>query len=338
MLSRQLLNRVLVVLGAAVVCMLGGCASDSSVISQADNFYTDLKPAVVTDPEVSKYLQKIGDRIIAAAKKEDAKGVGPDSHKSEKTDWMYGSNMKFYLVNSKTLNAFTTGGNQMYIYNELLQQCEDEDELAAVMAHEYAHVYCRHVQQGMNRQYTILGLALGAGAAGAVAGGKEHGAEYGTAAAGGAMALGSFVGMGFTRKDEAQADEYGFDFYTHAGWDPKRFGAFFQKMIDLGYDKTPEELSDHPTLASRVQVANKRAAELPKSAKKWAKAPIADKDEFAKIKARAVQVTKAMPSDEQLQQAQTLLAAFGNCIVPTEQPEQVEARKKTVVTGKKKGS
>jgi predicted Zn-dependent protease len=51
---------------------------------------------------------------------------------------------------------------------------------------------------------------------------------------------GQFIGMGYTRKDEAQADELGFDFYSRAGWDPYRFGDFFQHMIDKGYDKTPE--------------------------------------------------------------------------------------------------
>ena len=46
--------------------------------------------------------------------------------------------------------------------------------------------------------------------------------------------------MGYTRGDEAQADELGFAFYTRAGWDPNHFADFFQQMIDLGYDKTPE--------------------------------------------------------------------------------------------------
>src|SRR5438445_136214 len=70
---------------------------------------------------------------------------------------------------------------------------------------------------------------------------------------------GGFLNMGFTREDEAQADEYGFKFYTRAGWPPEHFGDFFKEMIAAGYDKTPAIASDHPTLASRVEAAEKRA-------------------------------------------------------------------------------
>src|SRR5262249_4082585 len=151
--------------------------------------------------------------------------------------------------------AFTTGGEHMYIYSELFEQCRSEDELAAVMSHEFAHVYSRHVQKGMNRQMEIMGASVAAGAAGYAVGGSDKGAEYAGMSAGAAQAVGQFVGMNYTRKDEAQADEFGFDFYVRAGWDPKKFGDFFQYMIDKGYDKGPEMLSDHPSLKSRVDLA-----------------------------------------------------------------------------------
>ena len=113
---------------------------------------------------------------------ESARAAGdanaPKSHtKGGDNAWMFSDEMRFHFVNSKTLNAFTTGGNHMYIYTALFQQCESEDELAAVVAHEYAHVYCRHVQQGMNRQYAILGAAAGAGVAGAAIGYKQDKTE-----------------------------------------------------------------------------------------------------------------------------------------------------------------
>jgi predicted Zn-dependent protease len=314
-----------------VVCLaagsLSGCASDRQVINQADQVHNGLKPAVMNDQELNNYLQAIGDRIISAARQLDSQGVGPKAHTKEEADWMFSEGMRFHFVNSKTLNAFTTGGEHMYIYNELFQTCKDEDELAAVMAHEYAHVYCRHVQQGMNRQYAIMGGAAAVGIATGVAAGSDHGVEYGTAAAGAAMAAGQFIGMGYTRKDEDQADEYGFRFYTRAGWDPNQFGDFFQQMIDMGYDTTPEMMSDHPSLASRVEQAKQWAAALPPEAKKWRKPPIADEARFKQLQARAQQLAKTMPSDKSMEEAQTLLAAFGNCLMPTEQPEQVKARK-----------
>src|SRR4051794_14134528 len=220
-----------------------GCANDKKVMAVADQMHTGLEPAVMHDPELSAYLQKVGERIIESARELDKQGYGPESHKSDKSGdnaWMFSDKMHFYFVNSKTLNAFTTGGEHMYIYNELFEQCKTEDELAAVMAHEYGHVYARHVKKGMDRQIGFLGLGVAAGAAGYLLGGKESGQQYAGTAAGAATALAQVGGKYYTRGDEAEADHLGFNFYTRAGWDPNRFGDFFQHMIDLGYDKGPE--------------------------------------------------------------------------------------------------
>src|SRR5262249_37872421 len=159
----------------------------------------------------------------------------------------------------KTVNAFTTGGDHMYVYNALFQMCKDEDELAAGMSHEYGHVYGRHVAKGVDRQYAALAGAPALAGAGLVAGGKGDAARNAGMGFAAGQAGGQFLNMGFTRGDEAEADKMGFDFYTHAGWDPNQFGAFFQDMIDAGYDKTPAIASDHPTLASRVEAAKKWA-------------------------------------------------------------------------------
>lgn len=306
--------------------LLGGCVKDQQVVAQADQLHQGLEPAVMTDPQLASYMQQVGDRIIAAARQLDAQGFGPESHRSEDTSWMFSQQMQFHLVNSKTLNAFTTGGDHMYIYNELFQNCKDEDELAAVMAHEYGHVYARHVAKGMNRQYAMLGVAGAAGAAGYAAGGKDQGASYASMAAGATLAAAQFVGMGFTRKDENQADELGFAFYTHAGWDPNQFAGFFRTMIEKGYDKTPGMLSDHPTLASRVEETEQRVAQLPPEARSWRRPPVADPNQFHQLQARANQVAQTMPDDKTLAKAQQLLNAFPSCVAAVEAPQQIQAQ------------
>src|SRR5712675_1157776 len=136
--------------GVLVTLMLitGGCAvTDRQIIDQADKAHSGLKPAVINDRELADYIQGVGDRIVEAAKEADRNKIGPPSHfKDDERDWMFSKKMQFHFVNSKTLNAFTTGGEHMYIYTELFQLCKDENDLAAVMSHEYAHVYSRHVQ------------------------------------------------------------------------------------------------------------------------------------------------------------------------------------------------
>lgn len=319
-------QRMIVMVVGMMLVVGSGCASDRSVISQAADTHRGLEPAVISDPVLVEYINQIGDRIIAVARELDQQNFGPRSHKQdEDTSWMF-EGMRFHFVNSKTLNAFTTGGKHMYIYNELFQTCKNEDELAAVMAHEYAHVYCRHVVKGMNRQYATLALAGAAGVAGYALADDDN--RLGTAgiAAGAALIGGQFVGMGFTRDDEDEADKIGFAFYTRAGWNPSHFAGFFQTLIDKGLDNTPEALSDHPKLSNRVANTRRRISQLPPNAAQWRRPPIADEARFRELQARAVQVGRTMPNDKTLQQAQLLLAAFPSCVSPVEQPDQKQAQ------------
>lgn len=310
-------------------CLLAGCASDRQVIAQADQFHGSLKPAVVTDPELAGYIQQVGNRIIDAAHESDEQGSGPKSHKGEDSAWMFSKDMQFHFVNSKTLNAFTTGGEHMYIYTALFEQCKSEDELAAVMAHEFAHVYARHVHKGMNRQLGALAVAAGAGVAGAAVAGEDSRAEGASIGAGAGLLAAQFANMGFTRKDEAEADKLGFYFYTRAGWDPTKFGDFFQQMIDQGYDKTPAYLSDHPSLKSRVEEAERRAADLPPNAKNWRRPPVADAARFKQLQQRASAVGKDMPSDQSLANSQELLQALPrSCVAPVDPQDAVQARER----------
>jgi len=102
-----------------------GCAvTDRQVIDQAQQAHSGLKPAVIEDRELADYIQAVGDRIVNAAQEADRQHKGPDAHfKDEDRAWMFSNKMQFHFVNSKTLNAFTTGGEHMYVYTELFQLC-----------------------------------------------------------------------------------------------------------------------------------------------------------------------------------------------------------------------
>jgi predicted Zn-dependent protease len=298
----------------------------------ANTVHTGVTPAVMEDAELHAYLQKIGDRIIQVATEMDQEGYGPETHTdADDNSWMFSDKVEFYLVNSKTQNAFTTGGEHMYIYNELFLNCKSEDELAAVMAHEYAHIYARHVKNSMDRQMgqSVATGVVGAGAGVAVfffGGGLESAFSTGKHAAGVASSAGKYVGMGFSRGDENEADAIGFAFYTRAGWDPERFADFFKHMIEAGYDGMSEMTSDHPKLSTRVANTEKRVAELPPDADQWRKPPIADAQQFAALQQRAAQLARTLPNDEAVQKAQVMLASFPSCVARSDQPGQSSAR------------
>ena len=66
-------------------------------------------------------------------------------------EWMFSKDIDFHLVKSELPNIYTAGGRHIYIYDGLFQQSRNEDELASLFCHEYAHVYGRHAQKELKR-------------------------------------------------------------------------------------------------------------------------------------------------------------------------------------------
>ncbi|HQY89540.1 MAG TPA: M48 family metalloprotease [Tepidisphaeraceae bacterium] len=316
--------------GLLLLTLIGvGCAvDDKTVIQQANDTHLQLEAAVITDRQLEEYVQKIGDRMVAEALALAQSGYEEDRVYKQDPGWMF-EGIEFHLVNSDTLNAFTTGGKHVYLYSELFTTSKTEDEFAAVVGHEFAHIFGRHVSNGMQRQYGIMGAALAAGVAGYALGG-DNAEEVAMLAASGTMVGGQFIGAGFSRGDEDEADKFGFKFYVHAGYDPDLFPGFFQQMIEKGYD-TSDPMASHPQLSKRVENARRRAAEWRAQNPDWQRyrrPNIATPSQFAAFQARAKQVGKNMPSDKTLETAKLMLAAFPSCVAPMDQKSQVEARKK----------
>ena len=330
---RSFALRCIAVITLTLLPLTGGCqfASDKMVISNARQMHGDLTPAIVTDPVLANYVKALGDRVVETARELARMNPGSRGHESgEDNAWMF-QNVRFHLVNSDTLNAFTTGGEHVYLYTELLRTCRTEDEFAAVVAHEFAHIYGRHVHNSYNNAITIQMLAIGA-AVGAMALDSSDEGYIGTGIAGVAVIGGQLVALNYGRKDEDEADKLGFRFYTRAGWDPEQFPGFFQTLIDKGHDSGPNLLSSHPRLSDRVANTRRRIRELPPDAPSWRQPNVVSQREFERLQARATEVGRTMPSDRSLAAAQKLLAAFPSCVSPKETADQAQARAELLYT------
>jgi predicted Zn-dependent protease len=304
----------------AAVGLAAGCATDPQVIAQANDVHSQLEPTVVTDPELSAYVQKVGDRIVAAARQMHAEGGIPEADA-----WMF-EDVKFHLVASPTLNAFTTGGKHVYLYSQLFEESETEDSFAAVVGHEFGHIVGRHVHESMNNQYLAIGAAGAAALAGAAL--AEDGKRTQTAATVGGLTLvgGQIVGLSFGRNNEREADNLGFEFYVRAGYDPERFADFFKNMLKAsggggGGGGIEGYLSSHPDLAERVESAERKAANVsPQTVAKYDQPPIASPDELARLKQKSSQFTQqaaaeaAKPGTSAFKEGLAILAAFPACV------------------------
>ena len=82
-----------------------------------------------------------------------------------------GADIKVHYSSSSTINALATLGGNLVFFKGLLEKIETEEELAAVMAHEIAHVQHRHPIVALGKGVTLATLAsVISGASGSSAG------------------------------------------------------------------------------------------------------------------------------------------------------------------------
>ena len=159
---------------------------------------------------------------------------------------------KFYIIDDKKLNAFTIPGGHVYIFKGLYDKLDD-DELASVVAHEIGHVAARHVVKKMeaNLGYQVLSTIALITYAKNADDDKKKLAGY--VAYAGATAF-NLVLLGYSRKDEFQADELSVKYASSAGFDPHGMMKALEKLKDQ--DKkgipVPYILRSHPYIDQRV--------------------------------------------------------------------------------------
>ena len=150
---------------------------------------------IVTDPEITRYINVLGDSIARVA---DQRNL----------DW------HFYVVDQQEVNAFAVPGGYIYVNRGLIERAETMSELAGVLGHEIGHVTERHSMEQMAKaQQANVGLGIGCILAPQVCN-SGLGATAIQLGAGGAFAK-------FSRDDESEADRVGIQFVVRAGIDPR---------------------------------------------------------------------------------------------------------------------
>ena len=224
-------------------------AAPSSLNTAASDGLRDLREergdgSTIEDPELSVWLRNLGNKLLAHAP------VG---------------NNRFYFVLSKDLdvNAFATQGGVIVINAGLILTTTSESELAAVMAHEIAHVTQHHMTRmanGSPNSALMTGLGVLAGAAAAT-----KSTDAGEAIIASTVATQAHQQLGFSRQMEAEADRVGLRILAASGFDPQGMASFMEKLDrrsnDLNNDIT-QFLRSHPLDIDRVSDTRSRATNL----------------------------------------------------------------------------
>jgi metalloendopeptidase OMA1, mitochondrial len=248
----QKLKSGILLLGTA---LLAGCATTDYVTGQQTrNFYsldddialgkqvfTSMNQQMEkngvpanTNPEQLRKLQTMVNRIAAV---------------SDLPDLPY----EVSLYSTNLVNAMAAPGGKIIVFEGLWDPEEgltrDDDELAAVLAHEIAHVTCRHSTEAMTRQLP----AQAAFALASVLAARKDDNRMQLILGGTFAVYQGLVVTHYSRRDEFEADRVGMMYMARAGYDPRAALRIWRRIAEQ-QDRAPplSFLSTHPSDADRA--------------------------------------------------------------------------------------
>lgn len=206
-----------------------GAKAFGPAVQQQGGFYRDR--------ELEDYVQTVGMKVAKA---------------SHRPTLAY----KFRILNSSVPNAFALPGGFIVINRGLLGVLTSEAEVAAVLAHEVAHVTARHsvgmYQRSVASNLLLAGIQLAAG--------DKRGVMEASAFSA------SLVEKGFSREQERESDSLGIDYMVGAGYNPKgmiSLQEYFWTKLEGGKDPMWAEglFRTHPFSKERLGDTKQRIAE-----------------------------------------------------------------------------
>lgn len=159
----------------------------------------------------------------------------PDAHQFE---W------EINVIRSNELNAFAMPGGKMVIYSGIVERLNlSNDETAAIIGHEMAHVLREHSREKVSQQIVkTSGISLVAAALGLGNTGDSLLQQAGDFA----------FSLPFSRTMESEADTIGLELMALGGYDPNAAVTLWQKMAKASGNSGSSLLSTHPSSPERI--------------------------------------------------------------------------------------
>lgn len=190
---------------------------------------------LVKDEAVQKRADEIGQKIAAICDRKDI------IYRFRVIDLKDGDRDE----DKPVINAFALPGGYVYVFKDLYDKAENDDELAGVIAHETGHIVARHSAKRMQAAFGANLLMIIA-------------SQTSTQNAGKAYAAINSLMQSYGREDETFADKLAVKYTRKAGYNPEGVVSFLQKLMEL-QKKEPlrpyiSERS-HPYLSIRISNA-----------------------------------------------------------------------------------
>jgi predicted Zn-dependent protease len=237
------MRKAIVTLAAAGVLAGCGVSTQQEVqMGQQEAQQVSAQLPMVQDSYIQNYVNTLGQRIASRTSRADLQ-------------W------QFQVVNSDVVNAFALPGGFVYINRGVLERADNMSEVAGVLGHEIEHVVRRHSVKQMEQ---AQGANVGVGILCALTGVCQSGVAQAAINIGGTAVFAKF-----SRTDEVQADEGGFQNVMRAGISPRGMYTFFQKLLaeeqSSGSSNVSAWFADHPGTSDRIADIQRMLNQTPAS-------------------------------------------------------------------------
>ena len=224
---------------------------------------------LLEDPAINEYVNRVGQNLV---RNSDAKVP-----------------FTIKVVDSDEINAFALPGGFFYVNSGLILAADDESELAAVMAHEIAHVTARHGTENASKAQLINIASIPLIFMGGVAG-------FGIRQAAGFLIPMQF--LQFNRKAEGEADYLGVQYLYKTGYDPGAAVSFFEKLQAKETARPgsiSKMFSTHPPTGDRIENTKTNIEAVLPDREEY----VVTTSEFNKIKTMLAKLENRAPSEEE---------------------------------------
>ena len=152
-----------------------------------------------------------------------------------------GQHWEVTVVADPTRNAFVLPGGKVFLYAGMMDFCDTEDGLAAVLSHEMGHNVAHHMAERQSRMILVFPFGILAWLTTGIDPWILNQANH------------LMLYLPVSRRQEAEADQIGLTIMTKACYDPQGAVEQWQKMASTGKKFQPEFLSTHPSDDKRVK-------------------------------------------------------------------------------------
>lgn len=216
--------------------------SDEELAAESARQFAEMRASMplLTDKAIIDYIACVTNAVVE---------VLPQEYKN--LQW------ELAIFDSDAVNAFAMPGGKIGVMQGILKAAQDQDQLAAVIGHEIAHVTARHANERASRGgFSNVGVQVAA----VLLGGGNSGATY---TAYEALNAGASLGimLPFNRGQESEADIIGLDYMAKAGFDPRESAPLWVNMNNEAESAPAEFLSTHPSSERRIDALISRFGE-----------------------------------------------------------------------------